>query len=372
MKFSVVGNNPAAMDVIREIHASREDDFGPFHLAGELAALVAASSIPIHLEDSAEAAILANGVDAVILAVQDTEEILSLTRSATQSDRHVIVVLPNDVSTAFSFELHLLLDECQMAVIPLSGRTRFAELPTESPKHLVNTSDLFQVSQETVIPASQLPGLRSIQAAIVDMLSSTGIRFTQVTAVEANAPSGQLISRSLTFAASATAEQAVPPATILIRVVPQTEDGSWQAAPLKLMYSNGTFAELTPGEPRALARIRYLCKNREQCSHWIEEFSTTMELCDGIDKSLRRKRTVDVYFDSGSERGVFKGMMTAIGCGVLLWTLFGMVVFLIVAKLTSLPGTALEVIRILWIAPLILFLVAQFLLPLARDRSTRG
>jgi hypothetical protein len=100
----------------------------------------------------------------------------------------------------------------------------------------------------------------------------------------------------------------------------------------------------------------------------MDAFSASLELTDAISKSLRRRRTVDVYFDTGSERGVFKSQMTAIGCGVLTWMIVGMIGFLIVAQLTALSPKVLMIGRALWIAPLVLFLAAQLLLPLTRSR----
>lgn len=84
------------------------------------------------------------------------------------------------------------------------------------------------------------------------------------------------------------------------------------------------------------------------------------------------RRTVDVHFDSGSEKGVFKSQMTAMGCGVLIFMMLGMVAYLIVAQLVPLPNTILHILRILWITPLVLFLIAQVLLPLARGRGHHG
>jgi hypothetical protein len=63
--------------------------------------------------------------------------------------------------------------------------------------------------------------------------------------------------------------------------------------------------------------------------------------------------------------------MTAMGCGVLTFMMFGMVAYLVVAQLTSLPKWVLHTARILWITPLVIFLLAQALLPVARDRSAR-
>ena len=103
----------------------------------------------------------------------------------------------------------------------------------------------------------------------------------------------------------------------------------------------------------------------------MEEFSNTLELMEGLDKSFRRRRTVDIHFDGVSERSAFKTQMTAIGCGVLTWLMFGLVGFLVVAKLANLPPWVLQLGRILWITPLVLFLFAQLLLPLARERKSK-
>jgi hypothetical protein len=101
----------------------------------------------------------------------------------------------------------------------------------------------------------------------------------------------------------------------------------------------------------------------------MELLSNSLELLEGLDKSFRRRRTVDVYLDSVSERAVFKTQMTAIGCGVLGYLMFGMVAYLMIAQLLKPSPAVLNVARILWIAPLVLFLIAQLLLPLARDRA---
>jgi hypothetical protein len=49
--------------------------------------------------------------------------------------------------------------------------------------------------------------------------------------------------------------------------------------------------------------------------------------------------------------------------------MFGMVAYLVIAQLTSLPNWVLHTARILWIAPLVIFLLAQALLPIARNRT---
>jgi myo-inositol 2-dehydrogenase/D-chiro-inositol 1-dehydrogenase len=43
-----------------------------------------------------------------------------------------------------------------------------------------------------------------------------------------------------------------------------------------------------------------------------------MELSEAVARSLRRGRTVDLYYEEISEIGTFKSVMTSVGCAVLL------------------------------------------------------
>jgi len=49
-------------------------------------------------------------------------------------------------------------------------------------------------------------------------------------------------------------------------------------------------------------------------------------------RSRQRRRTLDVHFGEASERSQFKTQMTALGCGTLLWTMFGMISLLILGN----------------------------------------
>lgn len=47
-------------------------------------------------------------------------------------------------------------------------------------------------------------------------------------------------------------------------------------------------------------------------------------------RSLTRRRTLPVHFEEASERSQFKSQMAAIGCGVLVWTMFAMIGLLVI------------------------------------------
>ncbi len=57
------------------------------------------------------------------------------------------------------------------------------------------------------------------------------------------------------------------------------------------------------------------------------------DLLDAARRSLVRRRTVELQFESTSERSQFKTHMTTVGCGLLLFTMFGLMGLLIVGRM---------------------------------------
>ena len=229
-----------------------------------------------------------------------------------------------------------------------------------------------QLSLELSLTATSPLELRATVIRGLDYLSAAGFKFTQVTALESNAPDGSLISRLITLSAATTAEKPLPPGTLTIKPSGKPSTAAERESVLQISLNGGGVRTVTIAETaNVVDRIVTVCQSREICGKWMDAFSVTMELAEAVSKSLRRRRTVDVHFDSGSEKGVFKSQMTALGCGVLTFMMLGMVAYLIVAQLVPLPDNVLHILRILWITPLVLFLIAQVLLPLARDRGNR-
>jgi hypothetical protein len=95
------------------------------------------------------------------------------------------------------------------------------------------------------------------------------------------------------------------------------------------------------------------------------------ELFDGVQYSLERRRTIDLHREPVSERTIFKTRMVALGCLVLFGTLVLLMAYLAAATVLPLGNTALLVLRGLVFAPLVVYLLAQLLLPLARSARPR-
>jgi hypothetical protein len=369
MRFCVVGDLPEASELLRAVYDSAEHSLSACAVAGELQQWLISSQTGIRLVPTSEEAILSADVDTVIVAVRDSDDSLRCVRTATQAEKHVVVVPPPGGSPAYSFELHLILDESTTAVIPLIHRLALNRLDLEKANLALDAQTTQQLTTDIDVTDTSAAGIRKAIRTGLDLLHASGFRYSQVTALESQSPDGRFLSMLITLNASAIADSSLPPASLTLKPAQQS------AGPVRIqqVLASGEKVDLACVDTAVLPeRIHWLCQNKQASSRWMEAFSATLELADAVEKSLRRKRTVDVHFDSGSERGVFKSQMTAIGCGVLTFMMFGMVGYLILAQLTDLPGWVLHAVRALWIAPLVIFLLAQALLPLTRSRTPRS
>ncbi len=68
------------------------------------------------------------------------------------------------------------------------------------------------------------------------------------------------------------------------------------------------------------------------------DLTRDFEVLDAVRRSLARRRTIDLHFETTSERSLFKTQMTAIGCGVLLLTLFAFVLVLFLGSVLDTRG----------------------------------
>jgi hypothetical protein len=83
-----------------------------------------------------------------------------------------------------------------------------------------------------------------------------------------------------------------------------------------------------------------------------------MELADSIELSLRRGRRIDVYYRQLTEETSYKGMMSALGCGLLL---LAPLVLVIAGVINAVFGWRLTKF---WYVPVLVIFVGFLLLQL--------
>ncbi|MCA9060779.1 MAG: hypothetical protein KDA85_19840 [Planctomycetaceae bacterium] len=370
MKFSVVGSAVSAVQLFRDL-TDAGWVAGPLVLNGELRAAVAETGVPLTLAAAAEDVFTTGDVDCIVVAVEDVDESLSLIRNLLQAERHVIVLPPEKASAAYAHELHLLLDEYHHAVIPVIGRLWLADLPAGQCRLTGETAETVQIQCEA--ETSPGPSLDELQARLVDAVCAVGGPWSQVTVIETAAPDGTVLARMLTLGTSQKSTlptPVVPPATIQIRTV---RSGDRMSPVLTKQSADGTSCTMSFRPQCAVAATAAeLCESPARCVEWMTAFATTYEIKDAAVRSIAKRRTIDIHFDSGGERSVFKGQMAVMGCGVLLLTLLAFIVLSMIDHAVNMPTVVRRIVEFCLLTPLVVFSLLQFLLPLARTPSRSG
>lgn len=104
-----------------------------------------------------------------------------------------------------------------------------------------------------------------------------------------------------------------------------------------------------------------------------EEIGSVLEVTDAVQRSVQRRRAIELYHEQVTEQETFKGIMAAGGCGMLMWVLL----LLLIAGLVE--GLQLPIRNtILWrlwpaflFAPLAVFLALQLLQFVFRENGDR-
>ncbi len=102
-----------------------------------------------------------------------------------------------------------------------------------------------------------------------------------------------------------------------------------------------------------------------------------VEVAEAVPRSLARGRTIELHREAFSESGTFKGMMTSLGCGLLLAAMVTLFVGALIQTILAKAGQpeAASIVGYCWIfglaGLLLTFLALQFLLPLAQTAEAR-
>jgi myo-inositol 2-dehydrogenase/D-chiro-inositol 1-dehydrogenase len=141
-------------------------------------------------------------------------------------------------------------------------------------------------------------------------------------------------------------------------------DATWPGGPTRLVRRtprDGAIAtEIAPWDPHAaiLAALDDARAGRADVHPDLLDGTRAMELAEAATRSLRKGRTIDLFYEEMSEEGNFKSVMTGLGCGLLLAVL----VVLPVALAGPVFGFRWT-IYLAWLLPplLVLFLLVQLL-----------
>lgn len=127
--------------------------------------------------------------------------------------------------------------------------------------------------------------------------------------------------------------------------------------------------ELGDWDPKtAILRVLEEADPDSEPAPGLTDGTRAMEVAEAAARSLRRGRTIDLYYEEMSEVGNFKSVMTSVGCALLLGTI------LLLFAVAAAQGLGFDqAVYVAWIIPpaLVVFVLFQFLRYGIRQPSPR-
>jgi predicted dehydrogenase len=388
MNFALLGDDPAVLPLVRAIVARSGHRLTHAAQGGETLRAVGELASGVRFHSRWEDLLLDAGIDAVIVAGSDSRTLEGARQLAT-AGKALILFPQAEQGSAFVYEMTLIRDDARALLFPAFPRRihplvrRLRELIDEG---AVGPVLHLEMEREIQKPPEEGPSLLS-RAEIdreflfdVDLLRDLGGDYDRVTALRSGQGNGGTALATATLGGDGLPEahwSLKPTAShshwrLTVTGVDGrlTLAGEGDLSEMKLT-SDGT--EITADPAAAvfdagnalLAQFEAAAKGERVRPDWTD-LTRAFEMVDGAHRSVARRRTIDLHFETASERSQFKTQMTAIGCGLLVLTFFGVLALLMAGALLEIDPAVMRVARVLVFLPLFVFLVLQLLVFLAR------
>ncbi|MCX7423196.1 MAG: hypothetical protein NT013_27175 [Planctomycetia bacterium] len=347
MNFALLGDDPAALPLIDAVQQAghklvRVALADTLHLRSAVVAVLTPNSWEELLIDAA--------VEAVIVA-GDSDDVQTAAKQLASSGKPLLIVPQADFGTGCGYELSLIRDDSHVVLMP--AFVHRAEVDLLSLSERLTSGELGAVRRIQIDvelpPTSGKTSLLSeheIEAASVDdidVLRWLGGNYDQVTSLRSGHTEQGCSQATLTLAGAG-----LPDAMWNVRrgdvpswrLTVETDKGT-QAVERSLLEKDheqarktGTPARRAPSDGQECPSYESLiptsliesfvaaCRHEQVAQPDWSDAVRVFDVLDATRRSLRRRRTIDLHFETLSERSQFKTQMTAMGCGLLLLTLF--------------------------------------------------
>lgn len=406
MRFAVLGDSPSVNALVQAVAAHPDHELVATALAPGNSVRLRAS-IPRFVEcPSWEELLLLDRLDAVIVA-DAGEETLRAARQLAAAGKALLVAPVVGQAATFAYELTLLQADQPSCFVPLFGWR--AHPLIERLRSLLSTGGIGEIRhiqlERRIVPGDSPGdggGLSSadIAAAFLpdaDLLQSVWGSYNQVTAIRSGDPIAGICLLTVTLGGAA-APQAIWSATVAeseplwrLHAVGQRGTATLRGTGIddtltlevaiagqakeqirttfdSAAWLLSAFVEKTTTVSSQPANTRAPGTNAVRGLDW-SDFVLTVDLYDAIERSIKRRRTIDIHFETPSERGQFKTQMTAAGCSILLLTLGAFMAYLLAETVVNLGPRIKQILLVLTFLPLGAFLILQALLFVARPSA---
>jgi myo-inositol 2-dehydrogenase/D-chiro-inositol 1-dehydrogenase len=348
--------------------------------------------------------------DLVVLVATDRAELLEGARRLAAEGRPLLVLPSAAQGLAWVYEVSLVRDDVAVPLCPWfahRGDPAVRRLRAALEAGRLGRVVWLELERERTAAGESRPGPALLAAAEIesvllhdaDLLRWLGGDFTQVTSVATGTTETGRAAQAVTLAG-----EGVPQATWTVRAVPR--DPSWKltvtgergrailtgaasGSAVRLALEGLAESDLPESvDEDPLSRLESALRTGRGTgasdaagprgeAEW-RDVARAFEIVEAAGRSLRRRRTIDLHFETTSERSQFKTHMTALGCGLLAFTLLGVLGVLLLGSsffgLNRLPwaATLFKTLRVLVFLPLGLFLLLQLLLFVTRAPRRDG
>lgn len=380
MNLALLGDDPAIWPLLARLFDSPKHRLVAASLCGTLQSRLEAARPTVRITDRWDEFLVGGTVDAVLVASGSPSVLEAARRLAAEGKP--LLLAPQGGQTAFIYELSLVRDEARTPLAPLF-LLRY-ETALEAARARAAAGDFGRILhlkwERTwpVDPAGGLPLLTpdDVENALLgdaDLLRQLGGNYDRVTALQSGVVDGKAAAVTVTLAGDG-----LPEATWNLTAVAASSTGDpamigptgdWT---LTLNGAAGQHTaesrSSTPGIERLFDAFEEAVRGTPAGPSW-NDLLRASETVDAARRSLSRRRTIDLHFETTSERSQFKTQMTAIGCSVLVLTLALVLLLMLIGSAVAVPPGIMRVARIAVFAPLFIYLALQLLLFIARPPS---
>jgi predicted dehydrogenase len=337
MDFAVLGDDPACLPLVRAIEASQRHRVTAMADCARIAADLAATAPGAQLCPDWQELLVIPHLDAVVVSGH-RQSVLEGARQLAGAGKHLLLFPDARQGAAFAYDLLPIHDERHVRLMPVFAHR--AALPWCGLQNRLRSGDLAglrYLQLEESRPANATGGLLSLTAIDNSLLHDSDLLrwlagdYAQVTCLQTGATADGAALVTVTLAGSG-----VPEATWTMRAAHGPARRQLTAA------LQGSAGETVSDEPDAEPPMDVCAAVLQQFEQQVAGQSTgvdwpdlvrAFDIVDGARRSVRRRRTVELSREEISERSQFKTHMTALGCGLLGYTLVGVVAALLVGKL---------------------------------------
>eukprot|EP00913_Durusdinium_trenchii_P008873 g8339.t1 len=336
-----------------------------------VAATLATASPALRIVPDWEELLNVPDLDAVIVGGFD-ETAMQGAKQLASAGKSILLLPDKRQDSAWVYEMTLIRDDngvVLLPVFPLRDDPAVLKLRQAIDTGAIGKVLHLNMERETHvdIAGNTTPLLKvdAVNAALlfdVDLLRAVGGNYNRITALHSGAVDNRVSLATVTLAgndvpeASWSARPVTTPSRWTLRVVGETGQFTLScpnlaepaAAQELTLEGPGIETESEPETSTASSADRLLerleaARQGERVSPDWTDLTRDFEIVDATARSLRRRRTIDLHFETASERNQFKTQMTAIGCGLISMTIVSVIFLLIINAMFDLHPAVMHV-----------------------------